>query len=233
MEKSIFDTKYLVQTVLRRFPRKSLRPGKLNMYQIYMDIFDDTLDAICFYVPKTDVEYDDTEFCTILLTQKEYEVSYYSKDEDVEMVKERIHRFVITDAYYHAHPELQYHFFDLMCVQKNAVYEAEDVFTITFLSTNIVKNTPITFSVLKKNLHWVLSDEKTKYAHVDLKQRMYRVTFKNKQTRWRESNLDVTSDAIIADFLNSKRAAYEGVSPKTYMAFLEQEYVFSRLFPKK
>lgn len=229
MENLVFDTKYVVQTVLRKFPRKELHPGKRNMYRICMSVFDDTLDMAYFYVPSKDVEFKDDMSCTVLLTQDTYDVYYCSKSEEIDVVRDSVHRFVLTDAYYHVYSERKCALFDMFCVSKRAIYELDDSFVVTFLSSEIAQDTFIRFSVPKKRLYWV-QDCGMEYAHIDLGQNFYGVTFKNKATHWREHTEDVFSDVIALDFLNSKRAACASVSPKLYAAFLEQEYVYSKLF---
>lgn len=231
MADAVFQAKYVVETALRGFLRKDLHPGKWQMYRICMPVYDDTLDTIYFYVPQSDVEFKDENICTVLLTQKEYDVYYCSKDEDIELVREPVNRFVIADAYYQAYPVRKWCLFDLLCVPRKIIYESDDSFTLTFLSTSIAANTPIRFSVPKENLYWVYNEEgPTEYAHVKLKNRVYGVTYKNKKTHWKERTIDVMSDEIAVDFLNNKRAAFSSVSSKIYCNYLLQEQDCSRLF---
>ena len=53
---------------------------------------------------------------------------------------------------------------------------------------------------------------------------------KNKSTRWKDKKIQVRKEDLIRDFVNSKRAAYTGISPKMYVEYLLQEYEFSHLF---
>ena len=229
----IYYAKYMLQTVLKKFLIKDLRPGKFDMYQINCDIFDDKFDVICFYVPKSDVIMINDKYCEVLLTQKEYEVFYYQKDDSVDVVRENINRCIIADAYYKAHPDKYQFRFDLMCVSSGAILESNDSFSITFMSTKIAPNSFVTFSVSKQSVHWIYDKEHVldnQYAHIDLNYQIYSVAYKSKETRWKEVSIDVTKDDIIHDFLNSKRAMFFDVLPKKYIEYLQQEYEFSCLF---
>ena len=64
MTQDVYDVKYRVQTILRDFLVKDLRPGKADKFEISCRVFDDAYDMICFYVPKSDVVmHDDKVTC--------------------------------------------------------------------------------------------------------------------------------------------------------------------------
>lgn len=233
-EKEIYESKYLLQTVLKNYPVKDLKIQNQTHYRIDCKVFDDAYDVIYFLVDKSDVILNKDDTCDIVLTQKEYNVHYYYKDESVEMICLNIHRFIITDAYYAAYPERYVFSFDLLCVSEGSVSELDSTFLLRLLSSNVVLGSFIHYQIPKKALYWVNNKNVDKqYAHVELRYPEYDVVYKNKSTRWKDKKIQVRKEDLIRDFVNSKRAAYTGISPKMYVEYLLQEYEFSHLFELK
>ena len=74
MTQDVYDVKYRVQTILRDFLVKDLRPGKADKFEISCRVFDDAYDMICFYVPKADVVmHDDKVTCDVYLMEPVYD----------------------------------------------------------------------------------------------------------------------------------------------------------------
>ena len=231
LSKEIYDAKYVLQTVLKQFPVKNLKIQNQTQYRIDCKVFDEVYDVIYFLVDKSDVMLNEDDTCDIVLIQNEYSVHYFYADEETEMIRENIHRCILTDAYYAAHPERKIFSFDLLCLPAGSVLESDSCFTLRLLSSQIVRGSFMVFDVPKKSLYWVrnVCVEK-EYAHVDLKFGTYEITYKNKATRWKDAKMEVQKEDIMQDFLNSKRASYFGLAPKSYYEFLKQEYAFSHLF---
>ena len=235
MTQDVYDVKYRIQTVLRKFLVKDLRPGKADKFEISCHVFDDAYDMICFYVPKSDVVMrEDKVTCDIYLMEPVYDMYYYSVDEEAEddvlLMIQPVHRYTITDAYYAVYPEREYQKFDLMCMKEKAITEDEHSFMISFLSTSIVTNTFITFVVGKDDLYWTHNDCAKDEAHVNLHNCMVKILYKNKSTRWKERAIGETRQHVMRDFLNYKRSIYSKIPVREYLNFLQAEHEISHLF---
>lgn len=235
MTQDVYDVKYRIQTVLRKFLVRDLRPGKADKFEISCHVFDDAYDMICFYVPKSDVVmHEDKVTCDIYLMEPVYDMYYYSVDEETEddalLMVQPVHRYTITDAYYDVYPEREYQKFDLMCMKEKAINEDEHSFLISFLSSFIVPNTFITFTVDKESLYWTHTEYAKDEAHVNLNSGMIAVHYKNKSTRWKEREIEETRQHVMRDFLNHKRSIYSKIPVREYFDFLQAEHQISHLF---
>lgn len=235
MTQDVYDVKYRIQTVLRKFLVRDLRPGKAGKFEISCHVFDDAYDMICFYVPKSDVVmHEDKVTCDIYLMEPVYDMYYYSVDEETEddalLMVQPVHRYTITDAYYDVYPEREYQKFDLMCMKEKAINEDEHSFLISFLSSFIVPNTFITFTVDKESLYWTHNEYAKDEAHVNLHNGMVVISYKNKSTRWKERSIDETRQHVMRDFLNYKRSIYSKIPVREYCDFLQAEHQISHLF---
>lgn len=231
MSREIYDAKYVLQTVLKRFPVKDLRVENQAKYRIDLKVMDDIHDVIYFLVDKEDVTLNKDDTCDIILVQDEYAVHYFYADENEDMIRKMIHRCVITDAYYNAYPERKVFCFDLMCVPAGSVRELDATFALRLMSSNIVKGSFMTFAVPKKSLYWVRNEYAEKdYAHVDLSRNMYEIGYRNRDSHWKDAKLEVSKDRIIKDFLHAKRASYMSMSVREYEERLQGSYEDSNLF---
>lgn len=235
MTQDVYDVKYRIQTVLRKFLVKDLRPGKAGKFEISCHVFDNAYDMICFYVPKSDVVmHDDKVTCDIYLMESVYDMYYYGADEtsddDMLLMVQPVHRYTITDAYYAVYPEREYQKFDLMCMKEKAINEDEYSFMISFLSTSILPNTFITFVVGKDDLYWTHNEYAKDEAHMNLSNCMIPIHYKNKSTRWKEQSIGETREHVMHDFLNYKRSIYSKIPVYEYLDFLQSEHEISHLF---
>lgn len=235
MTQDVYDVKYRIQTVLRKFLVRDLRPGKAGKFEISCHVFDDAYDMICFYVSKSDVVmHEDKVTCDIYLMEPVYDMYYYSVDEETEddalLMVQPVHRYTITDAYYDVYPEREYQKFDLMCMKEKAINEDGHSFLISFLSSFIVPNTFITFTVDKEALYWTHTEYAKDEAHVNLHNGMVAISYKNKSTRWKERTIGETRQHVMRDFLNYKRSIYSKIPVREYFDFLQAEHQISHLF---
>ena len=235
MNQNVYDVVYKIQTVLRKFSVRDLRPGKANMYEISCRIFDDMYDMICFYVPMSDVIIHDNGItCDVYLLHSEYDMYYYGIAEDssdeILLAMHPVHRYAITDAYYEVYPERTYVPFDMMCINEKSINEDEHSFSISFLSALVLPNTFVTFSIPKKDLYWTHNEYAKDEAHIDLRHSLHTITYKNKSTRWKDKALEVSKKRLTRDFLDYKRSIYSKVPVREYQDFLKSEYEISHLF---
>lgn len=235
MTQDVYDVKYRLQTILRDFLVKDLRPGKADKFEISCRVFDDAYDMICFYVPKSDVVmHDDKVTCDVYLMEPVYDMYYYGVDEETEddmlLMIQPVHRYTITDAYYDIYPEREYQKFDLMCMKEKAINEDEHSFMISFLSTFIVPNTFITFVVKKDDLYWTHNEYAKDEAHVNFNSDMITIYYKNKSTGWKGRSVVETREHVMRDFLNYKRSIYSKIPAREYLDFLQAERKISHLF---
>lgn len=231
MSEKLYDAKYVLQTVLRKFPVKDLRVENQLKYRIDMKVMDDVHDVIYFLVDKSDVFLNKDDTCDVILTQDEYSVHYFYMNEEMDMIRRNISRCTITDAYYRVYPERNVFGFDLMCIPSGAISELDSEFALRVLSYSLAQGSFITFTVPKKSLYWVHNEYAGKeYAHVDLKRHIYELTFKNKDTRWKDKVIEVSKEDLIQDFIHAKRSYYYCLSPKVYQERLLDSYAYSCLF---
>lgn len=227
----IYNTKYFVETVLYGLTKSELHRGQYDKYEIRMYVFDDTYDTIYFYIPKDCVQSNQDGTFKVILTEKEYLVSYLKKDG--EYYQELVHRYVLCEAYYEVYPTRQKYAFDLLCVPASAILKNGPCFHVSFLSSKITLGSFVSLDIDTRDLHWVYEPDlklPTQYAHIDLSSDEYIVWYKNKQTGWKDVKVVVSCDDIRQDFLYGKRAAAAGISPKRLLEFLSQERECSHLF---
>lgn len=243
-----YVAKYITGTILRGMTGLELKPGHLGEYRICLKSYDDDIDSIWFYIPIECVEerhesLEDLSIVTydVYLIADEYKLyyAYVNGDEYYQMV----HRDIITESYYNEFHQRSGYVFDLMSVPIESITEysvGSSWYDVSFLSSTIMTGSSMNITVNNKAIHKIGLQEMTglesdegklaSYVHIDLRNVVYDVLYKNKQTRWKNKHMDVMRDDLKYDYIVASRAAYKNMSAKTYLEWLQKEKIDSSLF---
>lgn len=243
-----YIAKYITGNILRGMHANELKPGHKGEYRICLKPYDDDVALIWFYVSVDCVEerhelLEDLSIVTydVYLVQNEYKLYYsYSNDDEYYQM---VHRDVITESYYNEFPMRNLYTYDLMSVPIESITKYADGsswYDVSFLSSIIMTGSSMNITVNDKSIYKIGlqdmtdleadSDVLAPYVHIDLKNVVYDVTYKNKQTHWKIKHMDVMRDDLRRDYLVASRASYMNMSAKSYLEWLDKEKIDSSLF---
>lgn len=116
------------------------------------------------------------------------------------------------------------------CVEER--HESLEDLSIVTYDANLPVNDKAIYKICLQEMTGLESDDGklASYVHIDLRNVVYDVLYKNKQTRWKIKHMDVMRDDLKYDYIVANRAAYKNMSAKTYLEWLQKEKIDSSLF---